>query len=68
MAIDLDQLRAFVAVAEAQSLTRATEVLHLSLPAVSRRLSALEEELGIALLARSTRCHLLLHRVIHRCG
>ena len=55
MAIDLDQLRAFVAVAEAQSLTRATEVLHLSLPAVSRRLSALEEELGIALLARSTR-------------
>ncbi|EHM01299.1 LysR substrate binding domain protein [Acetobacteraceae bacterium AT-5844] len=55
MAIDLDQLRAFVAVAEAQSLTRATDTLHLSLPAVSRRLSALEEELGVALLARSTR-------------
>jgi DNA-binding transcriptional LysR family regulator len=55
MAIDLDQLRAFVAVAEAQSLTRATETLHLSLPAVSRRLSALEDELGVALLARSTR-------------
>jgi DNA-binding transcriptional LysR family regulator len=55
MAIDLDQLRTFVAVAEAQSLTRATESLHLSLPAVSRRLSALEDELGVALLARSTR-------------
>jgi DNA-binding transcriptional LysR family regulator len=55
MAIDLDQLRTFVAVAEAQSLTRATDTLHLSLPAVSRRLSALEEELGVALLARSTR-------------
>ncbi|HWL82889.1 MAG TPA: LysR substrate-binding domain-containing protein [Roseomonas sp.] len=55
MAIDLDQLRTFVAVAEAESLTRATETLHLSLPAVSRRLSALEEELGVALLARSTR-------------
>ncbi|MCG7363609.1 LysR substrate-binding domain-containing protein [Roseomonas sp. ACRSG] len=55
MAIDLDQLRTFVAVAEAQSLTRATETLHLSLPAVSRRLSALEDELGVALLARSTR-------------
>ncbi|MFC3125283.1 LysR family transcriptional regulator [Pseudoroseomonas globiformis] len=55
MPIDLDQLRTFVAVAEAESLTRATEVLHLSLPAVSRRLSALEEELGVALLARSTR-------------
>ncbi|KAA2211208.1 LysR family transcriptional regulator [Teichococcus oryzae] len=55
MAIDLDQLRTFVAVAEAQSLTRATDTLHLSLPAVSRRLSALEEELGVALLTRSTR-------------
>ncbi|MBO1081563.1 LysR family transcriptional regulator [Roseomonas haemaphysalidis] len=55
MAIDLDQLRAFVAVAEAQSLTRAMEVLHLSLPAISRRLSSLEEELGIALLTRTTR-------------
>jgi DNA-binding transcriptional LysR family regulator len=55
MAIDLEQLRTFVAVAEAQSLTRATETLHLSLPAVSRRLTALEDELGVALLARSTR-------------
>jgi DNA-binding transcriptional LysR family regulator len=55
MAIDLDQLRTFVAVAEAQSLTRAMEVLHLSLPAISRRLSSLEEELGIALLTRTTR-------------
>ncbi|MDQ1081752.1 LysR family transcriptional regulator [Pseudoroseomonas cervicalis] len=55
MAIDLDQLRTFVAVAEALSLTRAAEVLHLSLPAVSRRLSALEEELGISLMTRTTR-------------
>jgi DNA-binding transcriptional LysR family regulator len=55
MTIDLDQLRTFVAVAEAQSLTRAMDTLHLSLPAISRRLSSLEEELGIALLARSTR-------------
>jgi DNA-binding transcriptional LysR family regulator len=55
MAIDLDQLRTFVAVAEAGSLTAAAETLHLSLPAISRRLSALEEELGVALLTRSTR-------------
>jgi DNA-binding transcriptional LysR family regulator len=55
MAIDLDQLRTFVAVAEAQSLTRAMDTLHLSLPAISRRLSSLEEELGVALLSRSTR-------------
>ena len=55
MAIDLDQLRTFVAVAEAGGLTAASETLHLSLPAISRRLSALEEELGVQLLARSTR-------------
>lgn len=55
MAIDLDQLRAFVAVAEARGLTPAAETLHLSLPAISRRLSALEGELGVALLTRSTR-------------
>jgi DNA-binding transcriptional LysR family regulator len=55
MAIDLDQLRTFVAVAEAGGLTAAAETLHLSLPAISRRLTALEEELGIALLERSTR-------------
>ena len=55
MAIDLDQLRTFVSVAEAGGLTRAAEVLNLSLPAISRRLTALEEELGIALLERSTR-------------
>lgn len=55
MAIALDQLRTFVAVAEAGGLTPAAETLHLSLPAISRRLTALEEELGVALLARSTR-------------
>jgi DNA-binding transcriptional LysR family regulator len=55
MAIDLEQLRTFVAVGEAGGLTRAAESLHLSLPAISRRLTALEEELGVALLNRSTR-------------
>lgn len=55
MSIDLDQIRTFVAVADAGGLTAAAESLHLSLPAISRRLSALEEELGVELLARSTR-------------
>ena len=55
MSIDLDQLRTFVAVAECGGLSRAADSLHLSLPAISRRLTALEEDLGIALLERSTR-------------
>jgi DNA-binding transcriptional LysR family regulator len=55
MTIDLDQLRTFVAVAEAGSLTSAAQTLHVSLPAISRRVTALERELGVALLTRSTR-------------
>ena len=55
MAIDLDQLRTFVAVAEVGGLSAAAETLKLSLPAISRRLTALEDELGIPLLERSTR-------------
>jgi DNA-binding transcriptional LysR family regulator len=55
MAIDLDQLRTFVAVAEVGGLSAAAETLNLSLPAISRRLTALEDELGIHLLERSTR-------------
>lgn len=55
MAIDLDQLRTFVAVADAGGLTPAAEGLALSLPAISRRLSALEAALGVPLLDRGTR-------------
>jgi len=39
----LDQLRIFVAVAEALSMTRAAERLHLTQPAVSAAVAALEE-------------------------
>lgn len=55
VAIDLDQLRTFVTVAEAGGLTPAAETLNISLPAISRRLTGLEDELGIHLLERSTR-------------
>ena len=52
---DLSDLRAFLAVADGGSLRVASEVLHLSQSAVSRRLDKLEEALGVALLSRSTR-------------
>ena len=55
MAVDLDQLRTFVAVADAGGLTAAADGLAASLPAISRRLTALEHALGIALLDRGTR-------------
>jgi DNA-binding transcriptional LysR family regulator len=48
-----DQLEAFAAVARAGSFTRAAAVLHLSQPALSRRVAALEERLETVLIARS---------------
>ena len=52
MAIELYQLRTFLAVAEARHLTRAAETLHLSQPAVSSHVKALEESLGLRLFER----------------
>lgn len=53
--MNLKQLRAFVAVATYQSFAQAGEHLHLSQPALSLTIKSLEEHLGGALLARTTR-------------
>lgn len=51
--MEIYQLRTFLAVARCQNLTRASEQLHLSQPAVSKQIKALEEELGLALFERT---------------
>jgi DNA-binding transcriptional LysR family regulator len=51
--MELYQLRSFVAVAEAGHLTRASEKLHVSQPAVSGQIKALEDELDLALFERT---------------
>jgi DNA-binding transcriptional LysR family regulator len=53
--MDLDRLRVFHAVATAGSLTHAGEQLDLSQSAVSRQISALEEELKVPLFSRHAR-------------
>lgn len=55
MAMDLDRLRVFHAVAAAGSLTHAGEELDLSQSAVSRQISALEDELKVPLFSRHAR-------------
>ncbi len=51
--MELYQLRGFVAIAETGQLTRAAEKLHLSQPALSAQLKALEEELDFSLFERT---------------
>ena len=55
MALELRQLRCLVAIADAGTLTDAAVELGVSQAAVSRTLAALEGELGVRLLRRTTR-------------
>ena len=55
MALDWDKLRVFHAAAEAGSFTHAAETLRLSQSAISRQVSALEQDVGVALFHRHAR-------------
>lgn len=53
--MELEHLRAFVAVAQTGSFTRAAERMYTSHSSISRAVSALERELGVTLIERDNR-------------
>lgn len=61
-----EQLEVFAVVVEQESLNKASRVLNLSQPALSRKIMSLEEELGVALFNRKGK-RLELTRAGHLC-
>ena len=57
--MDTQNLSAFIEVADSGSFTQAAELLHLSQPAISKRLKALEDQIGQRLFDRVGRSVLL---------
>ncbi|RAN85918.1 LysR family transcriptional regulator, partial [Bacillus sp. SRB_28] len=51
---ELQGIQAFVKIAEIGCFTKASQFLHISQPALTRRIQKLEESLGTALFERST--------------
>jgi DNA-binding transcriptional LysR family regulator len=52
---ELEEVRVFVCLVESQSASKAAEKMGLANSAISRRMKALEERLGVRLLQRTTR-------------
>ncbi|GIF13534.1 DNA-binding transcriptional LysR family regulator [Actinoplanes teichomyceticus] len=64
MTVELRHLRAFLAIADEGTITRAAARLHVTQPALSRTLRQLETHLGVRLIDRSTH-HLQLTAAGH---
>lgn len=65
--MNLNDIRAFVALADAGSVSRAASMLRLTQPALTRRIQNLEAHLGVSLLDRTTKPPVLTtigHRVL----
>jgi len=63
--MDIRQLRCFFYVADLGSVTHASAFLHVTQPAISRTIKALEDELGVALFERNGRGVKLTNAGVH---
>ena len=52
MAMNLNNLKIFINVADSGSITRAAEALFISQPAVSKAIRSIEDDLGVSLFYR----------------
>lgn len=52
--MDIQSLTGFMTLAELRSFSKAAQALHVTQPAFSRRIQAIEEQLGLRLINRST--------------
>lgn len=50
--MDIDKIESFVTLAEIKHFAKASEVLYISQPALSKRIQALEDELNVPLFNR----------------
>lgn len=55
--MELRQLKYFLEVVKHKSITKASESLHISQPALSKMVKGLEDEIGMTLLLRSNKTH-----------
>ena len=53
--MELRVLRYFLAIAQAGSITKAAQTLHITQPTLSRQIKELEDELGKELIRRGSR-------------
>ncbi|MGG3563343.1 LysR family transcriptional regulator [Neobacillus rhizosphaerae] len=53
--LELRQLRLFIEVAKQKSITKAAENMHISQPALSKSIMALEDEMGMTLIIRTNK-------------
>ena len=65
--MEIRVLKYFLMVAREENITRASQLLHVTQPTLSRQLMQLEDELGVKLFQRGSHRIVLTLSLIHIC-